>query len=399
MIRTIPYYSFERDEVETWLADKAAKGWELVDITLSFAKFNKAEPTTVRFRLDDQDLAHMTRAEEEYYDLCRASGWEPVCQYGRTYVLRTENENAVEMQTDEKLYLHELSRASKQHLAGGIILALTLCISVLAIYKIAADRALLAVILVNDGLLPDLSFFLLICCGFALSIVNIISSVKLRARVKSGDVCRHRHRSPRSAAIRSILIPVVLASLIIYGAAPIYAGQGGHWMTPLTPETIAALPFPALEDIDPAMAARIAKAAETRGMQDGRLCFYDYYKHGNIPAPVQYEISEHLTASGPANGQGWTSAEYDEGYEAYYYRMLTRSLASALVNDLIRAGADAASFAPISAPGFDEAYYYTQDNSQNILLRRGSAVLLAYYIGGDKDLAQCLDIFAQRLTK
>jgi hypothetical protein len=79
--------------------------------------------------------------------------------------------------------------------------------------------------------------------------------------------------------------------------------------------------------------------------------------------------------------------------------MLTRSLASALVSDLIRADADAASFAPISAPGFDEAYYYTQDNSQNILLRRGSAVLLAYYIGGDKDLAQCLDIFAQRLTK
>ena len=390
MIRTIPYYSFERDEVETWLADKAAKGWELVDITLSFAKFKKAEPTTVRFRLDDQDLAHMTRAEEEYYDLCRASGWEPVCQYGRTYVLRTENENAVEMQTDEKLYLQELSRASKQHLAGGIILALTLCISVLAIYKIAADRALLAVILVNDGLLPDLSFVLLVCCGFALSIVNIISSVKLLASVKSGDVCRHRHRSPRSAAIRSILIPVVLASLIIYCAAPIYAGQGGHWMTPLTPDTIAAMPFPALEDIDPAMAARIAKAAETCSAQDGRLCFYAYYKRGNIPAPVQYEVSERLTASGPAD---------DQGYEAYYYRLLTRSLASALVNDLVREDADAASFAPISAPGFDEAYYYFQDNWQYILLRRDSAVLSASYIGGDKDLTQCLDIFAQRLTK
>jgi hypothetical protein len=399
MIRIIPYYNYERDEAETWLADKAARGWELVDITYNSAKYKKAEPKAVRFRLDDQALAHMTRAEEEYYDLCRASGWEPVCQYGRTYVLRAEDENAVEMQTDEKLYLQELSKASKQHLAGGIILALALCIFVLALYKIAAGRALWARILVNDGLLPDLSFFLVICCGFALSIVNIISSVKLRARVKSGDVCRHRHRSPRSAAIRSILIPVVLASLIIYCAAPIYAGQGGHWMTPLTPDTIAAMPFPALEDIDPAMAARIAKDAGAREVQDGRVCSYDYYKHGNIPAPVQYEITERSTVYGPANGQGWMSVVDDEGYQAYYYRLLTRSLASALVNDLIREDADAASFAPISAPGFDEAYYYFQDNWQYILLRRDSAVLSASYIGGDKDLTQCLDIFARRLAK
>ena len=398
MIRTIPYYSFERDEMETWLADKAAKGWELVDITLSFAKFKRAEPTTVRFRLDDQALAHMTRAEEEYYDLCRASGWEPVCQYGRTYVLRAEDENAVEMQTDEKLYLQELEKASNSHLAGGIILALTLCIFVLALYKIAADGALLTKILVNDGLLPDLSFFLVICCGFALSIVNIISSIKLRARVKSGVVCRHRHRSPRSAAIRSILIPVVLASGIICCAAPIYAGQGGHWMTPLTPDTIAAMPFPALEDIDPAMAARIAKAAETRSAQDGRVCSYDYYKHGNIPAPVQYEITERSTVYGPANGQGWTSAEYDEGYQAYYYRLLTRSLASALVRDLIRENADYVKYAPISAPGFDEAYYYSQDNWQYILLRRGSAVLSAYYIGGSADLRDCIDVLSAKFN-
>ncbi len=74
MIRIIPYYNYERDEAETWLADKASMGWELVDITSNFAKFKKAEPMTVRFRLDDQALSHMTRAEEEYFDLCRASG-------------------------------------------------------------------------------------------------------------------------------------------------------------------------------------------------------------------------------------------------------------------------------------------------------------------------------------
>jgi hypothetical protein len=74
----------------------------------------------------------------------------------------------------------------------------------------------------------------------------------------------------------------------------------------------------------------------------------------------------------------------DEGYEAYYYRLLTRSLASALVNDLIREDADAASFAPISAPGFDEAYYYFQDNWQYILLRRDSAVLRRIISAGIK---------------
>jgi len=398
MIRIIPYYNYERDEAETWLADKAAKGWELVDITSNFAKFKKAEPKAVRFRLDDQALAHMTRAEEEYFELCRASGWEPICQYGRTYVLRAEDENAVEMQTDEKLYLRELGRASKRHLVSGIADAVLLGIFVLALYKVATGGALLAKILVNDGLLPDLSFFLLVCCGFALSIVNIISSAKLRARVKSGVVCRHRHRSPRSAAIRSILIPVVLASAIICCAAPIYAGQGGHWMTPLTKETVAALPFPALEDIDPAMAARIAKAAETRSAQDGRVCSYDYYKHGNIPAPVQYEITERRAVYGPANDQGWTAAVDDEGYQASYYRLLTRSLASALVSDLSREDADAASFAPISAPGFDEAYYYSQDNWQYILLRRGSVVLRASYIGGSADLRDCIDVLSAKFN-
>ena len=321
-----------------------------------------------------------------------------MCQYGRTYVLRAEDENAVEMQTDEKLYLQELEKASNSHLAGGIILALALCIFVLVLYKVAADGALLTKILVNDGLLPDLSFFLVICCGFALSIVNIISSIKLRARVKSGDVCRHRHRSPRSAAIRSILIPVVLASLIIYCAAPICAGQGGHWMTPLTPETIAAMPFPALEDIDPAMAARIAKDAGVREVQDGRVCYYAYYKHGNIPAPVQYEIMERSTVCGPANGQGWMSVVDDEGYESYYYRLLTRSLASALVRDLIRENADDVKYAPISAPGFDEAYYYSHGNWQYILLRRGSVVLSAYYIGGSADLRDCIDVLSAKFN-
>lgn len=404
MKKIIPYYPAERDEAETWFADMAAKGWKLIDTGGIFAKFEKGEPKSVRFRLDMQAFGHMTKAEEEYYELCRASGWEPVCQYGTAYVLRTEDADAGEIQSDSEIFLKELHKTENGAFAGGIFCVAYLVLVILAlIFELAAGRLYPAQTLVNARLVPLVSFALMVISALALGISNLLSSQRLHRRIMDGTVLAHEHRSPKSAAVRVVMMPILIISTIGILARPIYAGNGWHATTPLTGEIASSLPFPTLVDIDPQMAAVI----ETRAGDTAADCApyyeltYFYYTDSSIPAPVQYFTDQSSAACTAPDANGFSYDIDNIGLRILYYKMWSQALAKAYVSELMSMNND---YLPIenvsvSAADFDEAFGYIEGSSQYILLRSGKTVLKITYIGGDRDLTQCLDLFARKLQK
>lgn len=64
------------------LSQWAEKGWLLESFAFLGYTLRKGEPQALQYAMDIQDLNKADR--EDYYDIFRAGGWEPVCSSGNT---------------------------------------------------------------------------------------------------------------------------------------------------------------------------------------------------------------------------------------------------------------------------------------------------------------------------
>lgn len=393
MIKYIPYRSWEPDAVETWLTDQAAKGWELVDITLHFGQFRRTAPKRVRYRLDRQVLGRLTRAEAEYLALCKESGWDFVCNLGDCYVLRTEDENAVEIQSDPALYLEGLEKALRGKIGWSVFILILLGFAIAGLVMFFR-RDGIAYRLVELGFLSFVNQFVFCLAAALLFPLEIVTVIRIKKRIKDGTVDRHFHRSPRAARLRAVLVPLLILTLILDVVHPGYSNI--HRGDSLSDEVIAALPFATLRNIDPAGAAKIA-AQSREPHSELKLVSYDYCTYRNLPMPAYYSVSETIDT--------WKKAGVNQ-YEtvsrtgcAFYYRKLwSENLARDYLSDRLTLQADGCDYETIAYPGFDEVWYgLDADSNQSLWLRRGDTLLEVYSLDS-ADLREYLDIFAEKLS-
>ncbi|MCQ2445609.1 MAG: DUF2812 domain-containing protein [Clostridia bacterium] len=118
--------------MEAWLIYMAEKGWHLKTdgVLFGFALFEKGEARTLRYRLraslEKPGILAPNGGEpdEEEKELARAEGWEYVARWGDFFIYRTGDEQAPELDTDEKVRDIALKAVRKRIVSD---VALTLC--------------------------------------------------------------------------------------------------------------------------------------------------------------------------------------------------------------------------------------------------------------------------------
>lgn len=144
---------------------------------------------------------------------------------------------------------------------------------------------------------------------------------------------------------------------------------------------LASLPFPTLADIAPDEAAGITYGNESRK---------------NLPAPVQL-IFRQAKHKYETNSSGLSVSIPVIAYWVSYDELWSTFLARGLEKDWLKYETYGAALSSLSVPGFDDAFYGTDaEGEQLLIVRRGKAVLKVTYIGS-ADLREHLDIFAEKM--
>ena len=79
MIRkTLPYYVYQIDAIESWLDEQARSGLFLLDLRLGTMRFRQDTPKPMRYRIDVKRNRGYT-GEKERIAAYAEMGWEYVC--------------------------------------------------------------------------------------------------------------------------------------------------------------------------------------------------------------------------------------------------------------------------------------------------------------------------------
>ena len=106
--RLVPCSIYENEIMETWLEELALQGLVLENISLGVAKFRKEEPQKIRYCMsvipaEKWDVYEWVPGKSSFIDLCKASGWDYICQRGQFGIFMTRDESVIEMHTEPEL--------------------------------------------------------------------------------------------------------------------------------------------------------------------------------------------------------------------------------------------------------------------------------------------------------
>ena len=131
MLKTIPYYFYQVDAIESWLDEQAQKGLFLLETRLGTAmSFRKETPRAVRYRIDVKRSIGYTD-EKARIAAYREMGWEYVCDLTPYLdIYRCDDPAAPELNTDEETLHQVLDRRLRSDIRrgyAGILFAVVWC--------------------------------------------------------------------------------------------------------------------------------------------------------------------------------------------------------------------------------------------------------------------------------
>ena len=117
--------------VEEHLSAMAAQGWRLEKAGVTFWKYRRAEPASLRYAVTYNAGASRfepgpTEGEQSLEELCAAAGWEKVSDCSKMQIYSTEDPAAVPLETDEALRLENIHRCMRKSFLPGNIAVLLL---------------------------------------------------------------------------------------------------------------------------------------------------------------------------------------------------------------------------------------------------------------------------------
>lgn len=386
----IPYETFEVAAIEAWLEDLARRGWRLEKMTLCFARFQRAEPADVRYRLDVLTDEKNEQEEElnAYYTAC---GWARVTDFSahEMAVFCAEDASATELHTDPAVLRQALRKTGISGIVQIVLCVLAIAFSLLGVYEILKEPLYLLIGHNLHGLL-----------GFALVI--------LAACVRLGMLCPalRRYRAwermgetapKRRAGIRVVwfLMVFVFALPGMFGVAK-WGNAGRNIEFLLFENYTQPLPCPLWQDIDAvewteAGIPKVSEAAfppEQSAAEDWIMCDETPF------APRIFMLRQKAALRETADG----SLIGDDYYDADVYEMRSEVyagiVAQKLTENIWYGRSDL-----LDAPDFEyAAYYQAPSGVQSLVLRRGTLVVQVGYSGA-RDLRDVIPLFSERLAR
>lgn len=102
------YMEYEGDAFRDYLEEMALKGWMLEKISNVILTFTPVEPHPIRYDVELMEGASVydsvqTPGQKGYREFCREEGWEYIGTNGLLHVFRTENPDALPVETDDQI--------------------------------------------------------------------------------------------------------------------------------------------------------------------------------------------------------------------------------------------------------------------------------------------------------
>ncbi len=214
-----PYDPWEIDNIEAWLDDMASRGKWLQEIRHGFPCFEDTEPCITRHRIDahPKDEATVARRTEEY----RAFGWERVGAVNKYLdVYRAVDENAVELNTDEKLLHQALEKTVGKIHRSNVRMIVAILVVLAAMAWTAAKKGIFTM-LMETTLARWGNLLLLLVFSFPL----LLRMVRSYRRTRDRNLLERSHYTTVQAEERTVaqkkywkfrsLVSIVLSILLL----------------------------------------------------------------------------------------------------------------------------------------------------------------------------------------
>lgn len=124
---------YDRGGIIAKLEKMAARGWMLSDMGSIFWKYQRIQPTSLKFAVTycadaSQFDPGPTQAQQMLADFGSRDGWQFVCSWGQMQVFCNDRENPRPMETDPITQVENIHRAMKKGVLKGNLVAMVLCL-------------------------------------------------------------------------------------------------------------------------------------------------------------------------------------------------------------------------------------------------------------------------------
>lgn len=205
----------ECDAIKEYLEEMALKGWKLKYYRTYYC-FEKIEPQKLIYSVEVFSKASIydtvpANSTHEYIDYCKEAGWSFVCNIGQINIFVANSQNAIPIETDERLKFETIKRGIiKQNAITwfGVLPMFTLNL----VLKFTNFESLFSS---NLSLFYILAYMMII----TLTIIQVISftvwAIKQSKNLKAGNPIQYISKSGRKKRTILLLIPSFLMTLLL----------------------------------------------------------------------------------------------------------------------------------------------------------------------------------------
>ncbi|PWM43241.1 MAG: hypothetical protein DBX47_07255 [Clostridiales bacterium] len=230
--RKLFYYNYtECDALKEYLEEMALKGWILKDIK-TFLTFEKGEPQKIIYSVEifDKASAYDLQPENEaieYINYCESYGWQYVSSRGKFYIFKTNDEDTVPIETDEKEKYKTIVKNTFK-LKGSMWFILSLII--LFNFKSFWDYKEL---IVSDLSIFMVIYFCFICLTGCIEICYfVVWALKAKKRLKNNEkIIVHNKNNFKKLSIFYNIYIIISAFLLIYAFYGIISNKDKVYLT------------------------------------------------------------------------------------------------------------------------------------------------------------------------
>lgn len=246
--RVIPFESCDIPAIQNWLEDMAEKGLFFKECGVFFARFEKAEPRNMRYRLDFCDVVACDIPEEKK-ELYERSGWNVVGDFKNDcVVICTENPDAPEIYTDCELLVKPLKNIMLKYriyVAALCVMLLTALVHCGLPDSVGVIRFLCNI--TTPYLAAALVLIVLLAAEIIFGAARLIKLKAMAKRIKNGADIPNGEKGGFSRAVGKVLIPLAIPIIVAWAAFVLLPDNAADSDAEIT--DFSALPFPTCEDL------------------------------------------------------------------------------------------------------------------------------------------------------
>lgn len=328
--KLIPFESSDIPAIQRWLEDMALKGLFYKDCGFFCARFEKAEPKKMRYRLDFCNVV-AGQIPEEKKEMYERSSWQVVDEFKNDLVvLSSDNPEAPEIYSDHSHLVKPLKSLAKKHTAYSVLFLVMFLLSRIGepINASLNDSYSVVSALINFGT----GYYILICLmailllfEFALHLRRCRHLKKLIKGIERGGELPTGEKYKAKSLIGAVLIPLSIPIIVLW-AVHLVIPMGVEKYKPL--DDLSAIPFPTLAEIN----ADDIETLKSMRADYQSASYGDYYTDTDLLAPKIVKLSQ---STDFYDEKGGIYQDNRFGYHVFYYETASPQFAEdMLVSEL-----------------------------------------------------------------